>query len=74
MKNSISNAAIKRIVTAQKGQGFGKWHLNFSKRQAKEEGLTETQIADTYEAFEQNHGTVCNKTDMCEIIYAAITQ
>ena len=33
-----------------------------------------SKIADTYEAFEQNHGTVCNKTDMCEIIYAAITQ
>lgn len=68
----ISTAALNRIVTAQKGQGFGKWHLNFSKAQAREEGLTPKQIADAYEAFEQNHGTGITKAEMVEAVYAAI--
>jgi len=72
MKNQISNAALNRIITAQKSSGFGKWHLNFSKAQAKAEGLTEEQIKDGFEAFQQNHGVTVTKSEMIEIVYAHI--
>ena len=72
MKNStISNAALNRIITAQKGQGFGKWVLNFSVAQAKAEGLTEKQISDAHQTFCDYHATV-NKAEMIEVVYAAI--
>lgn len=68
----ISTAALNRIITAQRGQGFGKWHLNFSKAQAREEGLSETQIKNAFEAFQQNHGVTTTKSEMIEIVYAHI--
>jgi len=73
MKNSIiSNAAINRIITAQKAQGFGKWKLNFSVAQAKAEGLTEKQVSDAHQAFCDYHGVVTTKSEMVEAVYAAI--
>ena len=71
MKKSISNAAIKRIVTAQRVQGFGKWKLNFSVSQARAEGLTDKQVSDAHQAFCDYHGTV-SKAEMIEVIYAAL--
>jgi hypothetical protein len=72
MKKQISNTALNRIITAQKGQGFGKWVLNFSIMQAKAEGLTEKQVSEAHQAFCDYHATV-NKAEMVEAVYAAIT-
>jgi hypothetical protein len=73
MKKQISNAALNRIVTAQRGQGFGKWMLNFSKSQAKAEGLNYKQIEAAHEAFGHYYG-LATKSEMVEIVYAAIAQ
>jgi hypothetical protein len=73
-KKKISNAALNRIITAQKLQGkFGKWRLNFSVAQAKAEGLTEKQISEAHQAFCDYHATV-NKAAIVEAVYAAIVE
>ena len=75
MKNSIiSSAALNRIITAQRGQGFGKWVLNFSKAQAKAEGLTEKQAAAAHQAFCDYHGDITSKSEMVVAVYAAIAE
>jgi len=75
MKNSsISSAALNRIITAQRGHGFGKWILNFSKAQAKAEGLTEKQAAAAHQAFCDYHGSIATKAEMVEAVYAEISE
>jgi hypothetical protein len=74
MKKQISNAALKRIVTAQKSQGFGNWSLNFSIAQAKADGLNEKQVVAAHQAFCNYYGVATTKSEMVEVVYAAIAQ
>lgn len=73
MKNQtkISTAALNRIITAQRVKGYRQWSLNFSKAQARKEGLTEKQIKEAEEAFGYARGAY-DKKGMIEVVYAAI--
>jgi len=75
MKKKISNAALNRIITAQKVRGtFNAYVLNFSKAQARFEGLTEQQVTDAHQAFCDYHGSTVTKPEMVEVVYAAIAE
>ena len=70
-KSTISNAAINRIITAHRVKGSLQWSLNFSKAQARKEGLTPQQIEAAETAFGNGRGAY-DKKGMIEVVYAAI--
>lgn len=63
-------ASWNRIITAQK-DGWG-WKLNFSRFQAREEGLNQAQIQSAFEAFQNFHGVITNKAEMITAVASEI--